>query len=741
MADRPHLVGYAQPWSLRAGDRLEVMLSADSPVRARASIVRLGALRAGEVLEHEVIEVGTIGVLPQLTQLGSCVLVPGAAQPWPPGAFVAATLCMPTRLGRRQALIAQAGGSARWWLGLDEEGRPTAEAEGVPARLVTARLEDPLVEGAWYLVAASFDPGAGIVVAASLLRPGPSWRAEPTSSFRSGRATTLGALPLTGLLDGPLALAAAPDAGGGWGDCFDGKLEAPCLLSGNLEEAVTERLAAGDVPVERLLARWVLGPESQRAGSVACVGAPGCEGHPRNTPLAGVTGHSWDGSEIDFRIAPEQYAALHFHSDDLDDCCWEPTVTLELPPSLPSGVYALRAEDEAERRPVERVPFFVGPPPAGGAARADLLVLIPTASYLAYANDHPVSDGDFSEATAGRVPVLFEDDLLLHEHREWGLSMYDSHLDGSGVAISSARRPLLNMRPTHRYHVGPWQLPADLAVLSWLDDAEIAYDVATDEDLHREGAELLAGYRVLVTGTHPEYDSTPMLDALEGWARAGGRLVYLGANGFYWRVAFDQLRPYVMELRRGQSGSRAWESAPGESRLAYSGEPGGLWRHLGRPPQKLTGVGYAAQGFDVCGWYRRLPASADPRAAWIFAGVEGETFGTSGTIGGGAVGQELDRCDSTLGSPADALVLATSEGLSEAYQRCAEEVQFTLPGLSALVDPAVRADVVYHVKPAGGAVFATGSIAWAGALGVDAGIDRITRNVLERFLDPEPLPW
>jgi hypothetical protein len=38
-------------------------------------------------------------------------------------------------------------------------------------------------------------------------------------------------------------------------------------------------------------------------------------------------------------------------------------------------------------------------------------------------------------------------------------------------------------------------------------------------------------------------------------------------------------------------------------------------------------------------------------------------------------------------------------------------------------------------------VFATGSIAWAGALGVDAGIDRITRNVLERFLDPEPLPW
>jgi N,N-dimethylformamidase len=172
-----------------------------------------------------------------------------------------------------------------------------------------------------------------------------------------------------------------------------------------------------------------------------------------------------------------------------------------------------------------------------------------------------------------------------------------------------------------------------------------------------------------------------------------------------------------------------------------SGERGGLWRHLGRSPQKLTGTGYSAQGFDLSGWYRRLPDSFDPRVTFIFEGVDGETFGTSGAIGGGAVGQELDRYDLDLGTPQDALLLATSEGLTEGYQRCVEEVLFTVPGTNALCDPHVRADVVYHVKPGGGAVFAAGSIAWTGALEVDRNVSRITRNVLARFVNPAPLPW
>jgi N,N-dimethylformamidase len=51
--------------------------------------------------------------------------------------------------------------------------------------------------------------------------------------------------------------------------------------------------------------------------------------------------------------------------------------------------------------------------------------------------------------------------------------------------------------------------------------------------------------------------------------------------------------------------------------------------------------------------------------------------------------------------------------------------------------------MVFFETPAGGAVFAVGSIAWFGALardGYDNDVARITTNVLRRFADPEPFP-
>jgi N,N-dimethylformamidase len=68
-----------------------------------------------------------------------------------------------------------------------------------------------------------------------------------------------------------------------------------------------------------------------------------------------------------------------------------------------------------------------------------------------------------------------------------------------------------------------------------------------------------------------------------------------------------------------------------------------------------------------------------------------------------------------------------------------EEFLATAPPDSA--DPHVRADLVFFETPKGGAVFSTGSIAWAGSLAhnsYDNDVSRITRNVVRRFLDPEP---
>jgi N,N-dimethylformamidase len=232
-----------------------------------------------------------------------------------------------------------------------------------------------------------------------------------------------------------------------------------------------------------------------------------------------------------------------------------------------------------------------------------------------------------------------------------------------------------------------------------------------------------------------------MSDAMLAWQEQGGRLMYLGANGWYWRIAWHPTLPGVIEVRRAEDGIRTWAAEPGEYYHSFTGEFGGLWRRAGRPPNVVVGLGFAAQGFDVSSYYRRQPGSRDPRAAFIFAGVDDEIIGDFGLIGGGAAGLELDRADRALGTPPNLLVLASSENHTDLFLVVTEEVNVMTPDLSGSQSELVRADLAFYETPSGGAVFATGSIAWCGSLshnGYDNNVARITSNVLRRFLDPTP---
>ena len=290
-----------------------------------------------------------------------------------------------------------------------------------------------------------------------------------------------------------------------------------------------------------------------------------------------------------------------------------------------------------------------------------------------------------------------EHDYLRH-HVEVGPSLYEKHSDGSGVMFSSRRRPVLQLRPG----ADGWNFTPDTNVNAFLEHLGAGHDVIADEDLHADGRDALSPYRVIVTGTHPEYYSTAILDAIEAWLRAGGRLIYLGGNGFYWRVAFSDAWPGAIELRRAEDGVRNWQTEPGESYHAFGGEYGGMWRRLGRPPNQLVGVGFTAMGFERAVSYRRGAASRASRAAWIFDGVTGEDIGTAG-LGGAAAGQEIDRYDPALGSPAHALVLASATAFGSDMRRTKEEFAAAITAPSP--DPLVRADVVFFETPAGGAVF------------------------------------
>jgi N,N-dimethylformamidase len=284
--------------------------------------------------------------------------------------------------------------------------------------------------------------------------------------------------------------------------------------------------------------------------------------------------------------------------------------------------------------------------------------------------------------------------------------------------------------------------PADSHLTSWLEAHGIPFDVVTDEDLDDEGASLLAPYRAVLTGTHPEYHTERMLDALTTFRDAGGRLAYLGGNGFYWRIARDQARPHRIEVRRAEGGIRAWDAESGEYYHQIDGQLGGLWRRNRRPPQALVGVGFSSQGLFEGTHFVRLPASHDPAVAWIMEDVP-EVFGEAGLSGGGAAGFELDRADRRLGTPANAVVLACSGPAPPSFVAVPEELLSHVATVTGETPEALkRAEIVYFETARGGAVFSVGSITFCGSLWngarSDGPVSRLLENVVRRFLARPP---
>jgi N,N-dimethylformamidase len=246
-----------------------------------------------------------------------------------------------------------------------------------------------------------------------------------------------------------------------------------------------------------------------------------------------------------------------------------------------------------------------------------------------------------------------------------------------------------------------------------------------------------------------------MLDALESYLDSGGRLMYLGGNGFFGVASVDLERPHVAEVRRWGT-SWPFEAPPAERYHSTTGEPGGTWRNRGRAPNELVGVGTCAAGFDSGSGYAQQPGSLDPRAAFVFDGIApGEVIGDfpSLQVRHGAAGYEIDRYEAALGSPPDALVLASSVGHSRFYHAMLDEqLAFVDPvdGLMAgtpgtggpSVHPFIHADLVLCQRPSGGAAFSVGSMAWQSCLSYndyDNNVSRVTQNVLERFIRDEPI--
>ncbi len=769
------LTGYASKFSVHPGDTIKFYVNCDGPADYKAEIVEMvngdtnprgpgfierpvSAAVAGTYKgRKQVIHGGSYGYVPDAPQFHldsftlQCWVWPSLPKThpryWKHGA---------------QGLVTRWCGGEGYGLFINAQGCVELRVNG---EIVTTGA--PIRDHAWHFIAATFDAKTGEAVLyhepqiVYALDP-----AIPPVTATIAQKIVNPAIPvvIAGYVDrvdsSPVAKSSVPP-GIVIAGHYNGKIDSPRICDRALsrleietmklgaQPGLTERRNAGPTGVlsECIVAAWDF------ADGIDTIvlkdhGPFGFDAPLVNCPTRAMTGHNWSGHNFDWKHAAKEYGAVYFHDDDVDDARWEVDFEWQVPAGTKSRFYAakLTTADGDE----DYIPFWVVP--RLGHATAKIAFMVPTISYMAYANEHLACNAGGAELLVYRVPIMQQQNMFLSEHREYGGSIYDTHTDGSGICLSSRLRPILSVRPKYDHFLmqAPWQYPADLHLVYWLDKMGYEYDVITDEDVSYDGLARLSQYNTIITGSHPEHNSGPQLDALHNYTQRGGRLMYMGADAWYWvhsyHPGYDHLgRGIVTEMRRCESGIRTWRADPGEYYHQGTGELGGMWRYRGRYLHSVAGTGMSSEGFDISTYYSRTPESLDPRVSWAFEGIAyDEKLGNFGLVGGGAAGTELDIVDTMLGSPPHILTVATSAGRhTEAYLLVMEDYGFNQQGLDGTQHPRVRSDIAYHETPNGGACFAFSSIAFCGSLpwnNGDNNISKLVKNVLDRFSQDGPLP-
>ena len=400
------IAGYADRVSVTPGETINFMVSSEAP-SYKCDIVRLicGDENAdGPGVKEEVVRTSASGTYKGRRQVcydGSFMEVP--AHPAIQGleSFTFQAFIWPTTPDRgTQALIAN-------WRDRDKAGAALiitkqdgslalclGDGEGNIEVTATNR---PLIPHQWYFVAASYDADSKqITLVQQPLNDYPNVKHARVMKKKS-------ALSGPGKHDAPLTMGAyfkRVDKGrtvcGGF---YNGRIDSPRVANRVLSPAELE--LAKTRPVDGTLATSIDGAwdfsQGIKTTTATDLSANLLHGSLVNMPTRAVTGWRWDGSEMNWQNAPEQYGAIHFHEDDVYDARWEVDFSLTCPKRLKSGVYAARLRGEGSGE--EYIPFAVRAP--RGAPTAKICFLLPTASYMAYANTNMSTNMGAAQILAG----------------------------------------------------------------------------------------------------------------------------------------------------------------------------------------------------------------------------------------------------------------------------------------------------------------------------------------------------
>ncbi len=307
----------------------------------------------------------------------------------------------------------------------------------------------------------------------------------------------------------------------------------------------------------------------------------------------------------------------------------------------PSGLYAARLETDDGR--VGFAPFVLRPTEP---SEDRVAVVLPTNTWQAY-------------------------------------NLYDSDGDGWGDTwYAGGAPPVVLDRPYRERGVPPRFFRYDFPFLRWLEKTRRDPDIFADDDLElfASGDELRQRYDLVVLPGHSEYMTEHAYNVVERFRDLGGRLIFLSANNFFWKVSKDG-----NVLRRDAK-----------------------WRTIGRPEAGLCGVQYRANDDGTRQGSFYVPdVSAAP---WLFKGMELENGETIGDEVGG-FGIEIDT--TTPLSPPGTKVLAM---------------------IPNLFGPGLHAEMAYYETEAGARVFSAGVLDFPAVLLHPAGF-RLMDNLWRHMTD------
>ncbi|MBB6413778.1 N,N-dimethylformamidase beta subunit family domain-containing protein [Mesorhizobium sangaii] len=465
---------------------------------------------------------------------------------------------------------------------------------------------------------------------------------------------------------------------------------------------------------------------------------------------------TWNDVSVDFQEVPAQ--------PYMNGCGWQETITLELPQDVAAGAYIVEMRDSKQNGNQPALGhhiFFVRS--NRGKTDKTVLLVASTCTWAAYNDWGGASHyiGLHKDFPDGFSPIL-------SSQRPWARGQV--WLPADAPRNVPKTRPRLPEQPYWgskewafangyaRYYASAGWATYERPFVIWAEQAGYDVHVIAQEDLELN-PEAIAQYSCLVFVGHCEYWSAPMRHTVEAFVERGGRVARFAGN-FFWQI----------RLREGGSGQICYKSQARDYDPIRHENPKlmtSLWEDpmVGYPGAETFGVNgargiYAAtfgiaqrssRGFNV---FRHKHWSLDATGLGY-----ADTFGDEASI----FAYEVDGLDYTFvdglpvptgkdGAPAGLEIVAMNWASNSEYglpehsfhhERGDSEARFIASILEVTPSPTAEATEKYSrgsgmmvsFKRGIGEIFCAATCEWVrGLIEKDFYTDRITRNVLDRFV-------